>query len=218
MNLYDISLARIAQTIPGASAVLNQYQLSFCCGGQHSLREATSKANIPLEDVHQALVALMPDDSAEENWHTASNEELIHHLLERYHKIHRKQLSELIRLSERVETVHSDKPDCPLGLADHLKYMAHELEAHMQKEEQILFPMLTKGMQQMASGPIFAMKQDHHDHQDALHQLDIIAHHMQAPEGACNTWRALYLGLRQFKDDLLQHISLENEILFARVA
>lgn len=218
MNLYDTSLAHIAQTIPGASAILNQYRLSFCCGGQHTLREATNKANISAEDVHRALVNLVPQAASDVNWQNASNEALIEHLLERFHKVHRQQLAELIRLSERVEMVHSDKPDCPLGLADHLKYMAHELEAHMQKEEQILFPMLSKGMHQMAGGPVSVMRQDHHDHLDAIHQLEIISHQMQAPEKACNTWRALYLGLRQFRDDLLQHIELENDILFARVA
>jgi regulator of cell morphogenesis and NO signaling len=218
MNLYDTSLAQIAQTIPGASAILNKYRLSFCCGGQHTLREATNKASIPTEDVHQALLGLISQASPNEDWQNAGNEELINHLLERFHKVHRQQLSELIRLAERVESVHSNKAECPLGLADHLKYMAHELEAHMQKEEQILFPMLAKGMHQMAGGPINVMRQDHDDHQDAIHQLDIISNHMQAPEGACNTWQALYLGLRHFKDDLLQHIALENDVLFARSA
>ena len=216
MNLYDTSLAQIAQTIPGASAILNQYRLSFCCGGQHTLKEATSKANISAEDVHQALLSLLPQESPKADWETASNEELISHLLERFHKVHRQQLSELIRLADRVETVHGDNPDCPLGLADHLKYMAQELESHMQKEEQILFPMLEKGMHQMAVGPISVMRQDHDDHNDAIAQLDIITHHMTLPEGACNTWQALYLGLRHFKDDLLQHIALENDVLFTR--
>jgi regulator of cell morphogenesis and NO signaling len=216
MNFYDTSLAHIAQTIPGASAIFNQYRLSFCCGGQHTLREATAKAKISAEDVHQALVSLLPDSAEEHDWQNASNEELINHLLERFHKVHRQQLSELIRLADRVETVHGNNPDCPLGLADHLHYMAQELESHMQKEEQILFPMLAKGMHQMAGGPISVMPQDHDDHQDAIHQLDIITHHMQLPEGACNTWQALYLGLRHFKADLLQHIALENDILFAR--
>lgn len=218
MNLYDTSLAQIAQTIPGASAILNQYRLSFCCGGQHTLKEATAKANISTEDVHQALLSLVPQASPKEAWEAASNAELINHLLERFHKVHRQQLSELIRLADRVETVHGDNPECPLGLTDHLQYMAHELEAHMQKEEQILFPMLEKGMHQMAVGPINVMRQDHDDHNDAIHQLDVITQNMTLPEGACNTWQALYLGLRHFKDDLLQHIALENDILFARSA
>jgi regulator of cell morphogenesis and NO signaling len=34
------------------------------------------------------------------------------------------------------------------------------------------------------------------------------------PEDACNTWRALYRGLDEFVRDLMQHIHLENNVLF----
>jgi regulator of cell morphogenesis and NO signaling len=36
------------------------------------------------------------------------------------------------------------------------------------------------------------------------------------PEGGCGTWRALYAGAAQFKDDLIEHIHIENNILFPR--
>ncbi|MNP85488.1 Iron-sulfur cluster repair protein YtfE [compost metagenome] len=39
---------------------------------------------------------------------------------------------------------------------------------------------------------------------------------MQPPEGACNTWRALYRGLDELRVDLMQHIHLENNVLFPR--
>lgn len=34
-------------------------------------------------------------------------------------------------------------------------------------------------------------------------------------EHACNTWRALYRGLDELRNDLMQHIHLENNVLFA---
>ena len=34
------------------------------------------------------------------------------------------------------------------------------------------------------------------------------------PAGACNTWRALYAGIAQLHDDLINHIHLENNVLF----
>jgi regulator of cell morphogenesis and NO signaling len=34
--------------------------------------------------------------------------------------------------------------------------------------------------------------------------------------GACATWRALYAGLAQLETELMLHIHLENNILFAR--
>ena len=36
------------------------------------------------------------------------------------------------------------------------------------------------------------------------------------PQGACNTWRALYAGIAQLGDDLINHIHLENNVLFPR--
>ena len=37
---------------------------------------------------------------------------------------------------------------------------------------------------------------------------------MPRPQGACNTWRALYAGIAQLNDDLINHIHLENNVLF----
>ena len=36
------------------------------------------------------------------------------------------------------------------------------------------------------------------------------------PEGACATWRALYTGLDKFAADLVDHIHIENNVLFPR--
>ena len=38
------------------------------------------------------------------------------------------------------------------------------------------------------------------------------------PARACTTWRALYAGLRTFRQDLMAHIHTENNILFERFA
>ena len=40
---------------------------------------------------------------------------------------------------------------------------------------------------------------------------------MPRPQGACNTWRALYAGIAQLNDDLINHIHLENNVLFPSV-
>jgi regulator of cell morphogenesis and NO signaling len=117
---------------------------------------------------------------------TLPQAQLIEHLLERYHARHREQLPELIRLASRVEQVHGHHLACPNGLADLLRDIEQELEGHMLKEEQVLFPM------------------------------QALTNHIQPPSDACNTWRALYHGLEVFHGDLLEHIHLENDVLFVR--
>ncbi|GAA0843188.1 hypothetical protein GCM10009113_12560 [Marinobacter szutsaonensis] len=147
----------------------------------------------------------------------ATEEELIEHILNRYHDTHRDQLPEMIRLAQRVERVHSGHPDCPTGLSAHLETMQAELENHMAKEEQILFPMIVRGISGMARGPISVMRSEHDDHAAALARLEELTNQLRLPEGACNTWRRLYEEIGQFRQDLRDHIDTENNVLFVRI-
>jgi len=148
---------------------------------------------------------------------TASEEELIEHILNRYHDTHREQLPEMIRLAQRVERVHGSHPDCPAGLSAHLEAMQEDLENHMAKEEQILFPMITRGISGMARGPISIMRNEHEDHSAALARLGVLTNNLALPEEACGTWRKLYEDIAVFQVDLAAHIALENSVLFARI-
>lgn len=213
MQLLTQPLGKLATQISGATRVFHQYKLDFCCGGQQSLAEALHKRGLETGPVLAALQALQQKPLAKD-WRQAPANELIDYILQRYHDKHRQQLPELIRLARRVEQVHGDSPDCPTGLADHLDAMLQELESHMQKEEQILFPMLRQGI--YPAGPIHVMQQEHLQHGDELAKLDELTDEIRLPPGACNTWTALYLGLRELKEELMEHIVLENEILFVQ--
>jgi regulator of cell morphogenesis and NO signaling len=160
-------------------------------------------------------LALGKENQAPRDWRGASPSDLIEYILNRYHARHREQLPELIALARKVENAHTGHADCPTGLADLLHDVLQEIESHMRKEEQVLFPMLARGHGKMAGGPITVMRMEHEHHAQALRQLQELTHGMALPEGACNSWRALYLGLAEFREDLITHIDLENDILFA---
>ena len=208
-------LGELARSIPGATQVFHEYRLDFCCGGKHSLREAALKRGIDAQAIADRLATLRamarPD---EQDWRLASTDALIDHLLQRYHAVHRQQLPELIRLAARVEQVHGDRPECPRGLAALLVQMAEDLESHMVREEEILFPLLRQAGTRAALGPIAVMRDEHDAHGESLQHLEALTNDITLPRGACNTWRALYLGLATLRDDLMQHIHLENNILF----
>ncbi|GLK97350.1 iron-sulfur cluster repair protein YtfE [Achromobacter insolitus] len=218
MSMVEQSLGQLARSIPGATQVFHEYQLDFCCGGKKSLAEAAAQRSLDAGQIEARLIELARAPSHETDWSQVSVAELVDHILARYHEVHRQQLPELIRLALKVEQVHADSPDCPTGLADHLRAMQQELESHMQKEEQVLFPMLARGHGAMASMPIMVMRAEHDDHGVALERLLALTHGITLPRAACNTWRALYLGLRTFKEDLMAHIHLENNILFENAA
>ncbi len=215
-DLLQQSLGSIACDIPGATRVFHAYKLDFCSGGQLSLSEAAARRGI---DVHAIAAQLQTQDALKGNgrdWHAVPEAELISHILTRYHARHREQLPELIRLAQRVEQVHGDRDDCPAGLTDLLRYMQQELESHMLKEEQVLFPALLDGAGIKASAPIAVMRMEHEHHGQAIQRLLKLTQHITPPANACNTWCALYRGLDEFIGDLMQHIHLENNVLFAK--
>ena len=103
-----------------------------------------------------------------------------------------------------------------LGLAAHLRTMHAAILEHLDKEEQVLFPLLRAGRGSGAGSPIHAMEQEHVDHGRALDRLRELTANLTAPAEACPTWRALYLRLGRLADELMEHIHLENNVLFPR--
>lgn len=213
-TLLEQSLGQLACDIPGATRIFHSFKLDFCCGGHKSLRDAALGKDLDPLLIADALHTLQDTGETQHDWRTETSEALIAHLLTRYHARHREQLPELIRLARRVEQVHGARSGCPNGLADLLSDMQQELEGHMLKEEQVLFPMLQQGIGLQAAPPIQVLRFEHDQHGEALEKMLALTHHITPPADACNTWRALYRGLLEFKDDLMQHIHLENNVLF----
>lgn len=213
-TLLKQSLGSIACEIAGATRIFHAHKLDFCCGGQLSLSEAAAHRGLNAEAIAAELQAMQALNGDGVDWRAAPDAELISHILSRFHARHREQLPELIRLAQRVEQVHGERDGCPTGLTDLLRYMQQELESHMLKEEHILFPALLDGAGRQASGPISVMRMEHEQHGAALQRLLELTQNITPPEDACNTWRALYRSLDEFIDDLMQHIHLENNVLF----
>jgi regulator of cell morphogenesis and NO signaling len=132
----------------------------------------------------------------------------------RYHARHREQLPELAEMAERVEVVHFGEEDVPEGLSVILHRMNAEMEVHMKKEELILFPAIRKGGGPGTQNPIAEMRANHDDHAADLAEIRRLTAGMVVPEGACGTWTALYARLKEFVDELEEHMRLKNESLF----
>lgn len=207
----DQALGQIAVQLPGATAVFRRLKLDFCCGGQVSLRQAAADRGIDLNALLAELSALQRPSALPG---ASEPKALIDHILTRYHEVHRVQLPELIRMARRVEAVHREHPLVPTGLSEFLETMHEELLSHMQKEEAVLFPVLKAGGNPFVSQPIGMMRAEHVDHGLALEKLAQLTNDATPPADACNTWRALYAGIAQLNDDLINHIHLENNILF----
>jgi regulator of cell morphogenesis and NO signaling len=142
--------------------------------------------------------------------------DLLAFILERFHAVHRAELPGLIELARKVESEQAGHAGLPDKLADWLEAMTQSLESHLQKEEQILFPMMAGGGHPMIAAPIGVMRAEHEDHEVNLDKLAKLTNGLRPPEDAGPAWRALYAGLAKFVNDLNWHIYVENEALFPR--
>ena len=193
MAYRDQPLGELALSIPRASALFRKYDMDYCCGGKQTLARAAARKELDV-DVIEAELAKLAEQPIEKDWRSAPLAEIIDHIIVRYHDRHR----------------------VPKGLTKYLTMLHEELSSHMMKEEQILFPMIKQGMGSQAMGPISVMESEHDEAGELLEVIKHTTNNVTPPPEACTTWKAMYNGINELIDDLMEHISLENNVLFPR--
>lgn len=66
--------------------------------------------------------------------------------------------------------------------------------------------------------PIARIREEHEAVGFHIREIEHITHGLSLPQGACNSWRALYAGIEKFAADVVAHINLEKTKLFPRFA
>jgi len=214
----DSKVGQIAAEHPLATRVFARHGIDFCCGGGKPLGEVCERHGLDVTEVLAEIAHEIATPSAGEvRWDQASLGDLIEHILAAYHKPLSEELPRLEAMARKVVDVHRDKQ--PETLPELLRVylgLKAELEEHMAKEEQILFPKIRRGEGAMADGPISVMEHEHDSAGNALRRLRELTGGYEVPAEACNTWRALWHGLAALEQAMHQHIHLENNILFPR--
>ena len=152
------------------------------------------------------------------------------HIIATHHEYVKRELPRLAVLAEKVVSRHGPTTPHLSVIQTTLAQLDAELTHHLGKEEQVLFPYIVgsggcaadSGHHRPAScfgtvaNPIAMMTQEHDAAGALLVELRKLSNGFLPPEGACPTYHAFYDGLREFEQDLHQHIHLENNILFPR--
>ena len=212
------TLADLACDHAGASRVFHRHHLDFCCQGGRTLAESCRAARVPVDAVLDELRRQCSPVASSCDWRELPRAQLIAHIVEAFHADHRRELPRLEQLAEKVERVHSANEHCPRGLAAHLHGMRERLEQHMEKEERVLFPLLLAGADGVARMPIQYLVAEHDDHAADLRRTRELANDLVPPADACTTWRALCLGLAELERRVMEHVHLENHVLFPSAA
>jgi regulator of cell morphogenesis and NO signaling len=224
------TVREIALEQPSSIRVFERFGIDYCCGGRKPLADACGERNLKVADVIAALEsAAGTAGPAGSDWAQASMTQLIGHIVTTHHEYVKSELPRLAMLAERVVNRHGDTQAHLPALKEVLGQLDEELTHHLAKEEHVLFPYISKLEEAHTSGgtlpqgcfgtvanPIAMMTSEHDAAGEMLAQIEKLTNNFTTPVGACPTYLAFYAGLKEFEQDLHQHIHLENNILFPR--
>jgi regulator of cell morphogenesis and NO signaling len=225
------TVGELAAQCPGATREFEQLGIDYCCGGTRTLGEACAEAKITVEQALARLQAGLASTQTkdERNWQAASLTELIGHITSTHHVFVRSECPRIQGLAAKVVSVHGVNHPELLTVQTIFSDLAEELSVHLMKEEQILFPYVTRMEEAAFAGepappamfgtvvnPVRMMMQEHDGAGEALKNLRKVTTDYALPADACISYTTLYDALKGFEADLHQHIHLENNILFPR--
>jgi len=231
-NTHELSLANIVNKFPSAAGLFDKFDLDYCCHGKQTLREACKDDPAKFNKIEHALHRIAEDVITGIEYHNFENEDLgvlVNYIVNKHHKYVKESMPVILAHLEKVSTRHGDRnPELfeVYQLFDELKM---DMEHHMYKEENILFPRIKQVNNSLKSSaisrsidrnflnaPISVMEDDHEKVGNILHEIKKLTADYTPPPGACTTYRVSFDELKQFELDLHRHVHLENNILFPR--
>lgn len=213
-----------------ASRVFASYGIDFCCHGGQTLAEACRKDNLSEEKVIGDLCRLKEGSrSASPEFAEWPLDLLIDYVLKIHHRGIRRRGPEIARLLDKVVAAHAEVHPELHELQALFAQSLEDLESHLQKEENVLFPFLNElftaseegyAIRQMHCGtvqnPIRVMFMEHEGEGNRYHRITELTGNFQTPADGCASYRLLMEELKGFMTALYEHIHLENNLIFPR--
>ncbi|HFD2049534.1 iron-sulfur cluster repair di-iron protein [Clostridium perfringens] len=224
----DYSLGEVVTIYPAVVKKFNNMELDYCCGGSKSLELALKEKGVDVdkfvEDLNKEFKEFKFENSQYVDWREKSSEELISHIVETHHAETFRLLKEIDSLMVKVFRVHfSHGPELLMKVHSLFGKLKCELEEHLLKEENILFPLMIKYDQAKDKEEKKEIEEDiriivneHESAGDILKELAEVTDDYKVPEWGCISFKLLYDYLHDLEKDLFIHIHKENNILFPR--
>lgn len=210
--------------------ILKKYRIDFCCGGKKTLQEVCTKNNLHYAEIKKELenndfAQIQKNDQFNE-W---SINFLIDYIINNHHTYVKRSSIFIKEIVTKVASVHGTNHSELNLIKSHILILLDELEQHMNKEELILFPhikemviakaeknKLPNSLFESIINPVSLMELEHTDAGENLGEIEKLSNQFTPPTDACTSYKTLYAKLKEFQNDLFQHIHLENNILFPK--
>ncbi|HEY6978054.1 MAG TPA: DUF542 domain-containing protein [Chitinophagaceae bacterium] len=227
IEVANKTLAEIVTADNHAAPVFQKYKLDYCCKGKRTLEKACVENNIPLTDILKELEKIQ-DKYYPRNtmpFTQMSAEQLIAHIVTHHHFFVKQAVPQISMHLAKLVQKHGERFNWINEGYDIFMNLQEELLQHMDKEECVLFPHI-KEIEKVYNGgqasfpiinisvPLTVMEHEHADAGTLTERLREITNNYTPEETACTTHRVTLAELKEFEENLYQHVHLENNILF----
>lgn len=151
------------------------------------------------------------------DWNNRPLSDVIAHIFLSYHQPLRALMLSLTASTTRaIEAFSGHEPTELKSLSELLTSFSEDIESHMKKEEEILFPLIASGAGPTAFHAVRAMALEHDDATAVLNKIRRLTPSIHPPSSAQPAWEALQHRLKELSDTLREHMKLEDDVLFPR--
>ena len=215
-----------------AADVFRKYDIDFCCGGNWSLDIACKSKGVDVGIVLKELKKIATQTPANaflefDDWDIDFLADYIFNIHHRYLK---RALPEIKQYVTHFLEGHRKKYPELAELENILDSFTKEFPPYMKQEEEILFPYIRQIYHAWLHRESYArllvrtlrkpveevMQKEHESTGMMLHRMREITHNYTPAEHACLTHKVTFAKLKELDADLVQHIHLENNILFPK--
>jgi regulator of cell morphogenesis and NO signaling len=236
MNIHPSqTVGQIAVTFKEAIPVFEKYKIDYVNQGSRSLKDACYMAGIPLEKVLEELEESPPPKeewyASEPDWRNEPMAELTDHIIKTHHVFTRLQLEKIEELLDNLMLPGPAPVEVVRVIHGFFHNMAQDLRAHMQEEEEVVFPYLVEVEMAIQGGkpipwrfqdynalthPIRILQADHGMMGREWMKLEELTGDFTPPPNASQDLKDLYQAFKELDQDNRKHFHLENNILFHR--
>ena len=221
----QMTLGALVNADPDLAREFERRGMDYCCGGGQSLADACEERGLdPAVTVSELTAASVIGEAAE--WSSMGATALVDHLEATHHRYLWDELPRLSALVAKVVSVHGERHPELHAIAACFAETRADLEPHLSKEEQVLFPMIRELATASSApsfhcgtlqNPISVMLREHDAVGELLAHLRQLTNGYLPPADGCASYVTCFAALAELEADTHLHIHKENNLLFPLV-
>lgn len=207
------------------AAIFKAEGIDFCCRGKRTLDEVIREKGIDsdkiISDLHRVTAVKSSTNIDFTEWPL---DLLVDYIEKKHHRYVKAQIPLLTEFVNKVYKSHGEAHPELEEMKDLFMQDSQALLTHLQVEEEMLFPVIRNIAapvdlhddnvcipDSLLTNMVKKMTHDHTEEGDRWRRINSIADNVQL---GCRTAFVTFALLRDFEEDLHEHIHLENNILF----